>query len=121
MHVFYILFCVAAVTVSTVRGIIINKGSVEQTLLFMLTHACWPPLLWLIALNACWAPVHYAIWPPNMPDREDLLQRDPKTGIAYPKESSKKLQWEKRNVLHELQYFVLTAYTTVLFVGSFFY
>jgi hypothetical protein len=121
LHVIYILFCIAAVTVSTARGIIINEGSVQQTLLYMLTHACWPPLLWLIALNACWAPVHYAIWPPNMPDREELLDRDPNTGIAYPKESSKKLQWEKNNVLHEIQYFILTAYTTVLFVGTFFY
>ena len=121
MHIFYILFCIAAVSVSTARGIIINRGSLEQTLLYMLTHACWPPLLWLIALSACWAPVHYAIWPPNMPDREELLDRDQDTGIAYPKESSRKLKWEKRNVLHELQYFVLTAYTTVLFVGSWFY
>lgn len=56
-----------------------------------------------------------------MPDREELLDRDAKTGIAYPKESSKKLRWEKNNVLHEIQYFILTAYTTVLFVGSFFY
>ncbi|KAF2134355.1 glycosyltransferase family 2 protein [Dothidotthia symphoricarpi CBS 119687] len=121
IHLFFILFCIAAVTVSTAHGIIINKSSVEQTLLFMLTHACWPPLLWLIALNSCWAPIHYAIWPPNMPDREELLDRDPKTGIAYPKESSKKLKWEKNNVLHEMQYFLLTAYTTVLFVGTFFY
>jgi hypothetical protein len=121
MHISYILFCVAAVTVSTARGIIINRGSVEQTLLYMLTHACWPPLLWLLALSACWAPVHYAIWPPNMLDREDLLDRDATTGIAYPKESAKKLKWEKRNVLHELQYFLLTAYTTVLFVGSWFW
>lgn len=121
IHVIYILFCVAAVTASTARGIIINRNSVQQTLLYMMTHACWPPLLWLIALNAFWAPIHYAIWPPNMPDREDLLQRDPQTGIAYPKENSKKLEWEKSNVLHEMQYFLLTAYTIVLFVGSFFY
>jgi hypothetical protein len=50
-----------------------------------------------------------------------LLDRDPHTGIAYPKEESKKLKWEKKNVLHELQYGMLTAYTAVLFVGSFFY
>lgn len=56
MHIFYILFCIASVAVSTARGIIINRGSVDQTLLYMLTHACWPPLLWLIALSACWAP-----------------------------------------------------------------
>jgi len=121
MHVMYILFCIAAVTLSTARGIVINKNSVDQMLLYMLTHACWPPLLWLVVLNAYWAPIHYAIWPPNMPDREDLLQRDPQTGIAYPKESSKKLIWEKTNVFHEMQYFLLTSYTVILFVGSFFY
>jgi hypothetical protein len=58
MHVVYLLFCMAAVIKSTVDGILINKGSTEQTLLYMLTHACWPPILWLIAVNACWAPVH---------------------------------------------------------------
>jgi hypothetical protein len=121
MHFIYILFAVAAVAVSTARGIIINKGSVEQTLLFMLTHACWPPLLWLIALVSCWAPVHYAIWPPNMPDREDLLNRDPQTGIAYPKAEAKQLKWGKKNILHEVLYFLLTAYTIVLFIGSFIY
>jgi hypothetical protein len=121
MHLVYIIFAVVAVVVSTARGVIINKGSVGQTLLYMLTHACWPPLLWLIALCSCWAPVHYAIWPPNMPDREDLLDRDPNTGIAYPKESAKKLKWGKKNMLHEVLYFLLTAYTTVLFIGSFIY
>lgn len=121
IHFVYIIFCVVAVTVSTVRGIIINKGSVEQTLLFMLTHACWPPLLWLIALVSCWAPIHYAIWPPNMPDREDLLDRNIHTGIAYPKAEAKQLKWGKKNMLHEVLYFLLTAYTIVLFIGSFIY
>jgi hypothetical protein len=121
MHVTYIVFCIAAVALSSVRGILINRGSVEQTLLYMLTHACWPPLLWLIALSACWAPVHYTIWPPNMPDREELLQRDPKTGIAYPKESAKRIRWQKKNILHEVQYMLLTAYTLVLFIGTFVY
>lgn len=121
MHFVYIVFCIAAVAVSTAHGIIINKGSVEETLKFMLTHACWPPLLWLIALVSCWAPVHYAIWPPNMPDREDLLDRDPHTGIAYPTAEAKKLKWSKRNVLHEVLYTLLTVYTIILFIGSFIY
>lgn len=121
MHILYILFCVTAVTVSTARGIIINRGSLEETLVYMLTHACWPPLLWFIVLTACWMPVKYAIWPPNMPDREELLDRNPVTGLAYPKESAKMLKWDKRNVVHELQYSVLTVYTTVLFVGTWFF
>ncbi|KAJ4365374.1 hypothetical protein N0V95_000521 [Ascochyta clinopodiicola] len=121
MHFAYIVFCVAAVAVSTARGVILNKGSIEQTLVFMLTHACWPPLLWLIALASCWAPLHYAIWPPNMPDRESLLDRDPNTGIAYPKAEAKGLKWGQKNMLHEVLYFLLTAYTIVLFILSFIY
>lgn len=97
MHLFYLLFCIAAVVKSTVVGIIINKGSTEQTALYMLTHACWPPILWLIAFNACWAPIHYAIWPPTVPDREDLLDRDPLTGIAHPTEAAKSIRWDKSN------------------------
>ena len=111
----------AAVTKSTVDGIIINKGSTEQTLLYMLTHACWPPILWLIAVNACWAPIHYAIWPPTVPDREDLLDRDPTTGIAHPTKEAKSIVWDKTNAFHEIQYSMLTVYIIVLFIGTFFY
>jgi hypothetical protein len=56
-----------------------------------------------------------------MPDREDLLNRDPQTGIAYPKAEAKQLKWGKKNILHEVLYFLLTAYTIVLFIGSFVY
>lgn len=56
-----------------------------------------------------------------MPDREDLLDRDPGTGIAYPKESAKELRWGKKNVLHEILYGLLTVYTIVLFIGTFIY
>jgi hypothetical protein len=121
MHVLYILFCVAAVTVSTARGIVINSGSVKQTLLYMLTHACWPPVLWLIALNASWAPIQYAIWPPNMPEREELLCRDQVSGVAYPTEGARKMHWSKSRMLHEMQYTLLTLYAFSVFVGSFFF
>jgi hypothetical protein len=120
IHVSYIVFCIAAVTVSTARGIVINSGSIKQTLLYMLTHACWPPVLWLIALNASWAPIQYAIWPPDMPEREELLYRDKVTGVAYPTESAKKVQWSKSRILHEMQYTLLTLYALVVFTGSFF-
>jgi hypothetical protein len=120
MHVLYILFCIAAVTVSTTRGVILNAGSVNQTLLYMLTHAAWPPVLWLMALIASWTPIQYAIWPPDMPDREDLLVRDKQTGVAHPTKEAKSLQWSRSRGLHELQYTLLTAYAAVVFVGSFF-
>lgn len=121
MHCVYILFCAAAVGKSTVEGVLQNWGDYKQILLYMLVHACWPPVLWLVALNACFAPIFYTIWPPNMPDREDLLDRDPLTGVAHPTEGAKKLKWDKTNALHEIQYSALTAYAIVVFVGSFLY
>ena len=120
MHVLYILFCITAVTVSTARGAILNAESVYQTLLYMLTHAAWSSVLWLMALSASWTPIQYAIWPPNMPDREDLLVHDKQTGVAHPMEEAKRVQWSKSSSLHELQYTLLTAYASVVFVGSFF-
>jgi len=119
IHIAYIMFCVAAVAKSTTNGVMDNWGDWQQILLYMLTHACWPPVLWLVALNASFAPIFYTIWPPNMPDREDLLDRDPVTGVAHPTEGAKMLKWDRSNFLHELQYSGLTVYAIVIFVGSF--
>src|ERR1700712_756815 len=82
--VVYLLFSSTAIIKSTVVGILKNEGSRDNALLYMLTHAFWPPVLWVVAFNACWAPIQYAIWPPTMPDREELLERDPVTGVAHP-------------------------------------
>jgi hypothetical protein len=78
-------------------------------------------MAWLLAINAAWAPIHYAIWPPTMPDREDLLDRDPVTGIAHPKKETKSIVWDKTYAFHEIEYTLLTVYTTVIFVGTFFF
>ena len=60
----------------------------------------------------------YAICPPTVPNREELLDRDPKTGIAYPKDSSKVL---RKTMLGSWRYWrggVVVLYTWVLLVGS---
>ncbi|KAG4429426.1 hypothetical protein IFR05_015089 [Cadophora sp. M221] len=121
MHLIYLLFCFAAVAKSTANGVMSNKGSASGTLVYMLTHACWPPMAWLIALNAAWAPIHYAIWPPSMPDREHLLARDEITGVAHPTAAAKRIVWDKTYAFHEIEYSLLTVYTTVIFIGTFFF
>lgn len=60
----------------------------------------------------------YAICPPTVPDREELLDRDPKTGIAYPKESSKRLQRTKLGSWRYWRGAFVIAYTWVLLIGS---
>jgi hypothetical protein len=93
---------------------------VEQTLLYMLTHAAWPPVLCLMALVARWIPIQYAIWPLSMLEREHLLLRDKQTGVARPTEDAKRLQWSESRTLYELQYTLLIAYVAMVFVGSFY-
>ena len=79
LHVLYVLFILAAVIYSTVIGIKRSSGA-HGVYVYLLTHAFWPPMLWLLSITACCEPIRYAIWPPDMPDREELLERDPKTG-----------------------------------------
>lgn len=119
LHLLYIWFVLTAVILSTVTGII-NSADIHALLIYLLTHAFWPPMLWLITLSACCEPIRYAIWPPTMPDREDLLDRDQKTGIARPKESWKKQRYSKKTFWHETQYSGVTIFTAVVFCGAFF-
>lgn len=122
MHVLYISFCAGAVITSTIRAFTgKDSHSVDGVLIYLLTHAAWPPVLWFVCLVSCWAPIGYAIKPPSMPDREDLLDRDPTTGVAHPKASAKLTQCDRKNVMHEVLYGCLTVYTTTMFVGSWFY
>lgn len=116
----YIIFGVTAVTVSFAQSFLQSNTS-NEVLIYLLTHVAWPPVLWVVCLIGCWSPIHYAIWPPSVPDREELLDRDPKTLVARPKPESKKIMWDKSNILHETLYMSLSVYTTVIFVGSWIY
>ena len=56
-----------------------------QRLEFFITRLGWPPLFWLQFVASAATPIVYAVWPPSQPEREELLDRDEKTGVAYPK------------------------------------
>lgn len=118
LHLAYILFTVAAVITSFVRAFDYPQAS--KILLYLLTHAFFPPMLWLICVIAFTVPIRYAIWPPSMPDREELLDRDPKTGIAHPKAHWKQQRWGKKSFAREFLYDGLTIYSAVIFFGSLF-
>lgn len=119
MHLLYVMFVIAAVTYSTVRGVL-DSENIHKLFIYLLTHAFWPPMLWLICVTACCEPLRYAIWPPTMPDREELLDRDPDTQIARPKPYWTKQRYSKWTFWHEMQYSGVTIFTAVIFVGAFF-
>jgi cellulose synthase/poly-beta-1,6-N-acetylglucosamine synthase-like glycosyltransferase len=85
----------------------------------LITHAFWPPLTFIFLCTSLWTPIAYAIDPPTMPDREDLLVRDPKTEVAHPTRKSKKIAFGQQAAWFELEYTSSTLYTIVIFVASF--
>ena len=117
MHVVYVLFTLGAVGSSMARVFLVSSGS-EARLIYMLTHVGWPPMFWFVILAACWIPIKYAISPPSMPDREDLMQREKDLGVAHPREEAKHTRWGFSYILLEFFYAAITVYITVLFIGS---
>lgn len=94
-------------------------GSTMGLLRCLVTHAFWPPLTFLFLCSCLWTPVAYAVDPPAMPDREELLCRDPKTGVAHPTAGSKKIAFGGQAAWFELEYTTSTIWTAAVFVGSF--
>ena len=119
MHLAYVALVLVAVSLSFSRAF--RFPDAHRTLLYLLTHAFWPPVLWLLCLTAYCVPLLYTIWPPTMPTREELIDRDEKTQIARPKQAWKQQRWGKWTFWHEFQYTACTIYTTVIFIGSFVY
>lgn len=92
--------------------------STTQKLTFLVTRMGWPPLFWLQFIASALTPITYTLWPPTQPDREDLLDRDAKTGLAYPKPEAR---MPRRTVLGGWRYGRPTfsmVYTMVLFVAN---
>ncbi|PMB65940.1 Cellulose synthase catalytic subunit (UDP-forming) [Beauveria bassiana] len=85
----------------------------------LITHAFWPPLTFIFLCSSMWTPIGYAIDPPTVPDREDLLIRDPKTDVAHPNRKSKKIAFGQQAAFFELEYTATSLYTIAVFVASF--
>lgn len=120
-HILYVYFCLAAVSLTTSRCAA-EQYTINDQLLCGLTHAFWPPIAWIIVVSAFWIPISYAINPPSMPDREALLNRDPKTGIAHPTEQSKKIAFlGPQMAVWEIEYGLSTLFTAAVFGAAFFY
>lgn len=122
MFVTYSLFsfCFAVLTKSTVEGLIFNRGSVRN-IYFMLTHAYLPPMVWLLACNPGRGPIHSAIWPPTMPDREQVLVRDTVTSIARLTVESNRAEWDETFAFHEIEYSILSLNALIISIGTFIY
>ncbi|KAL8945885.1 MAG: hypothetical protein Q9222_007638 [Ikaeria aurantiellina] len=54
-------------------------------------RAGWPQifLLWTTYMTDCWTPLSYGLNPPQLMNRESLLDRDPSSQLAYPTRQAK--------------------------------
>ncbi|KAL1862688.1 hypothetical protein VTK73DRAFT_6691 [Phialemonium thermophilum] len=117
-HLGFVYLTLVGVVITTFRCFTVET-TVKDVLLCLITHAFWPPVTFLFLCSSLWTPISYAIDPPSMPDREDLLVRDPKTGVAHPTRESKKIAFGGQAAWFELEYSASTAYMVLIFVASF--
>lgn len=117
-HLAFVYLTLVGVVLTSYRCFF-QETSTKDILICLITHAFWPPVTFLFICSSLWTPVSYAIDPPVMPDREQLLDRDPKTGIAHPTTQSKKIAFGGQAAWFELQYTATTLYTALIFAASF--
>lgn len=117
-HFVFVYFTLVAVSLTSYRCFA-QETTTKDILFCLVTHAFWPPLTFLFICSSLWTPIAYAIEPPTVPDREQLLDRDPKTGIAHPTKRAKKTAFGGEDAWSELEYTVTTAFTALVFVASF--
>lgn len=128
IHVIFVSACISGVTLNFARTFsptnIPNLWdttplvSATQKLTFLITRLGWPPLFWLQFIASALTPITYTLWPPTLPEREELLDRDEKSGLAYPKPEAR---MPKRSVSGGWRYARATfsvVYTMVLFVAN---
>jgi hypothetical protein len=72
-HLAFVYVTLVAVVLTSYRCFFQETGT-NRILLCLITHAFWPPLTFLFICSSLWTLVSYAIDPPSMPDREELLK-----------------------------------------------
>ncbi|CAL3970657.1 unnamed protein product [Diplocarpon coronariae] len=117
-HFVFVYFTLAAVVVASYR-VFFPNDTLRDVFVGLITRAFWPPLTFLFLCSSLWTPVAYAIDPPIMPEREELLERDDKTGVAHPSAHSKKIAFGGQAAWFEVLYTGATIYTGLVFVYSF--
>lgn len=117
-HLAFVYLTLVAVVLTSYRCFVLEETT-KDVLMCMVTHAFWPPVTFIFICSSLWTPVAYAVDPPKMPDREQLLDRDPKTLVAHPTPKSKRIAFGGQAAWFEVELTMTTLYTCLVFVASF--
>ncbi|EMC97187.1 glycosyltransferase family 2 protein [Baudoinia panamericana UAMH 10762] len=127
-HAVFVVVCLGGVALTCIRSVYPNISSaypLTQTtygnqLIYLVTRIGWPPLVWLQFLQAALVPPLYAIFPPSVKPREELLDRDPKTNVAYPKPMATRLKRSAWDFWRYMRASLAMVYCIFLFTISWF-
>jgi hypothetical protein len=122
-HALFVLFCFGAAGTDWWRAAKIHKeaGDIIPALRHLLVNSMLPPIWWLVLAMSYMIPVVYLFFPSTVPDREDLMDFDLKTGVGYPKVKQIKQVWGVLPLLREILWGLTLIYCLVLFIGTFIY
>ena len=130
IHLLFITACLTGLALNLARTFSPAKTSIPnlwsttpiqtpaQRLEFFITRLGWPPLFWLQFVASAATPIVYAIWPPSQPDREELLDRDEKSGVAYPKIEARGVRRTRGGWWRYARGAFAMAWTLAVFVGN---
>ncbi|TKA63188.1 hypothetical protein B0A55_10204 [Friedmanniomyces simplex] len=92
-HVIFKFVCLGGVALTCVRPVhpdipsayTLSQRTYGNQMIYLITRIGWPPAVWLQFLHASLVPPLYALFPPRVPPRDEVLIADPKTSIKYPR------------------------------------
>ncbi|KAH8821974.1 nucleotide-diphospho-sugar transferase [Xylogone sp. PMI_703] len=114
-HVVLVFLCIAGVVSRVHQAFVNSGGDMDQLRLELLVTVAWPPPTWFQIVIACLTPLQYAIFPPDVPERQDLLRRELATGVMYPTERSKRATWTIKEARYSQLHFLIILYTIYVF------
>ena len=128
IHAIFILICLIGFALNLARAFgpanipnlwdTATLTTIHDKLVFFVTRLGWPPLFWIQFIASALTPILYAVWPPTQPDREELLDRDEKTGVAYPKIEARNSRRTPAGAWRYGRATIAMLYTFALFVAN---
>ena len=128
IHAIFILACLIGFALNLARAFspadipnlwdTATLTTMHDRLVFFVTRLGWPPLFWMQFIASALTPILYTVWPPTQPDREELLDRDEKTGVAYPKIEARNSRRTPTGAWRYGRATIAMLYTFALFVAN---
>lgn len=122
-HAFVLSSILASVGYSlwaSLMPLVNHERNINQTALLVLMTVAWPTLPWVHVFLGSFVPFSYAILPPSVPQREQLLHREPISAVARPLPETKSSRPFKQGFLGQaiLSTFLI-GYAVTVFVFTF--